>query len=183
MFSTDLVMAARRNAAFSLESIATQGARSPRVQQLVYQASQLLHESYPTRLARIWQWLPTHYVQDRDGDRWQSAEETLQLKQGDCEDWSVLLCAVLKAFGIEAHLAVMPEHAAVFVRVTPVSANNLLAALPNMVPRSWRTVIHRGGCWLPLEATTTPDARREPGVDDQLIRRWLGTDELIIAHA
>jgi transglutaminase-like putative cysteine protease len=182
MFSTALVMAARRNAAFSLESIATQGARSPRVQQLVHQASQLLHESFPNRLWDIWQWLPTLYVQDRDGDHWQSAEETLRLKQGDCEDWSVLLGAVLKAFGIDAHLAVMPQHAAVFVPIVPVSANNLLAALPNMVPRSWRTAVHRGRLWLPLEATTTPGARREPGVDDRLIRPWLGTDELIIAH-
>ena len=114
---------------------------------------------------------------------WQTAEETLRLQQGDCEDWSVLLCAVLKALGVDAHLAVMPEHAAVFVRVTPVSAQNLWAMLPNMVPVSWRTVIHRGGLWLPLEATTTRDSRREPGVDDGLIRRWLNTDNLIVAQA
>jgi hypothetical protein len=36
-------------------------------------------------------------------DYWQTPEETLSSKTGDCEDFSILLCSLLRAFGIEAH--------------------------------------------------------------------------------
>jgi len=35
-------------------------------------------------------------------DYWQSSEETLLLRTGDCEDFSVLLCSLLRAYGIDA---------------------------------------------------------------------------------
>lgn len=33
---------------------------------------------------------------------WQTAEETLSFGTGDCEDFSILLCSLLRAYGIEA---------------------------------------------------------------------------------
>jgi predicted transglutaminase-like cysteine proteinase len=35
-------------------------------------------------------------------DYWQSSEETLLLRTGDCEDFSILLCSLLRAYGIDA---------------------------------------------------------------------------------
>ena len=54
-------------------------------------------------------------------DRWQTAEETLSLGTGDCEDFAILLCSLLRAYGIDAehvyvalgvwHDSEEPEHA------------------------------------------------------------------------
>jgi hypothetical protein len=35
-------------------------------------------------------------------DYWQTPEETLSHSSGDCEDFSVLLCSLLRAYGIDA---------------------------------------------------------------------------------
>lgn len=35
-------------------------------------------------------------------DYWQSPEETLSLRTGDCEDFAILLCSLLRAYGIDA---------------------------------------------------------------------------------
>ena len=35
-------------------------------------------------------------------DYWQTPEETLSYSSGDCEDFSVLLCSLLRAYGIDA---------------------------------------------------------------------------------
>jgi len=45
------------------------------------------------------------YVSDEKrwgGDYWQTPRETLQLRTGDCEDFAVLLCSLLRAYGIDA---------------------------------------------------------------------------------
>ncbi len=34
-------------------------------------------------------------------DRWQTPEETLSYRTGDCEDFSILLCSLLRAYGID----------------------------------------------------------------------------------
>ena len=36
------------------------------------------------------------------GDYWQTPEETLSYRTGDCEDFSILLCSLLRAYGIAA---------------------------------------------------------------------------------
>jgi len=35
-------------------------------------------------------------------DYWQTPEETLSYRTGDCEDFSILLCSLLRAYGIDA---------------------------------------------------------------------------------
>jgi hypothetical protein len=35
-------------------------------------------------------------------DYWQTSEETLAYRTGDCEDYSILLCSLLRAYGIDA---------------------------------------------------------------------------------
>jgi len=36
------------------------------------------------------------------GDYWQTPEETLSYRTGDCEDFAILLCSLLRAYGIDA---------------------------------------------------------------------------------
>jgi predicted transglutaminase-like cysteine proteinase len=52
-------------------------------------------------------WVATNidYVSDEErwgDDYWQTPEETLSYRTGDCEDFSVLLCSLLRAYGIDA---------------------------------------------------------------------------------
>jgi len=47
-----------------------------------------------------------HYISDEErwgvDDYWQTSEETLSLSTGDCEDIAILLCSLLRAYGIDA---------------------------------------------------------------------------------
>jgi hypothetical protein len=52
-------------------------------------------------------WVATniHYMSDEERwgrDYWQTPEETLLYRTGDCEDFSILLCSLLRAYGIDA---------------------------------------------------------------------------------
>jgi len=52
-------------------------------------------------------WVASNIVYKPDEDRWgedywQTPEETLSYYTGDCEDFSVLLCSLLRAYGIDA---------------------------------------------------------------------------------
>ncbi len=54
---------------------------------------------------RTWVANEIDYVSDEKhswGDYWQTPEETLRLGTGDCEDFSILLCSLLRAYGIAA---------------------------------------------------------------------------------
>lgn len=45
------------------------------------------------------------YMSDEErwgGDYWQTPEQTLFYRTGDCEDFSILLCSLLRAYGIDA---------------------------------------------------------------------------------
>ena len=59
---------------------------------------------------RICKWIESNieYKSDSEvwgvGDYWQTAEETLRLKTGDCEDFAILAYECLKSLGIEAKL-------------------------------------------------------------------------------
>jgi predicted transglutaminase-like cysteine proteinase len=54
------------------------------------------------------QWVSTHvsYRHDKDvhgvDEYWQLPAETLKLKTGDCEDFAILLCTLLRAYGVPA---------------------------------------------------------------------------------
>ncbi len=52
-------------------------------------------------------WVADNIGYKSDGERWgkdywQTPEETLTYRTGDCEDFSILLCSLLRAYGIDA---------------------------------------------------------------------------------
>jgi predicted transglutaminase-like cysteine proteinase len=54
---------------------------------------------------RDWVADDTDYMSDEErwgGDYWQTPEQTLLYRTGDCEDFSILLCSLLRAYGIDA---------------------------------------------------------------------------------
>jgi hypothetical protein len=55
---------------------------------------------------RDWAAIHIDYMSDENrwgtDDYWQTAEETLSMGTGDCEDFSVLLCSLFRAYGIDA---------------------------------------------------------------------------------
>jgi hypothetical protein len=59
-------------------------------------------------LMHIWraQMSRCRYVPDRGDDVWQTAEETLALRQGDCEDAAILLADWLLSCGFQARIAI-----------------------------------------------------------------------------
>jgi predicted transglutaminase-like cysteine proteinase len=56
---------------------------------------------YRTEFGAIQEWVSSNitYVSD-DDDYWQTPEETLERRKGDCEDFSILLCSLFRAYGI-----------------------------------------------------------------------------------
>jgi predicted transglutaminase-like cysteine proteinase len=73
------------------------------------------------------------YVYDHNqfgyNEYWQYPCETLQLGLGDCEDTSILLCTLLRAFGVEAyvHVGLVPQGGHAWVSfVDSVGQNRLL---------------------------------------------------------
>lgn len=59
----------------------------------------------PTDFALIIDWVNAHcaYIQDTDAqgisDYWQTPAESIELGAGDCEDYSILLCSLFRAYG------------------------------------------------------------------------------------
>ena len=54
---------------------------------------------------RDWVAINIDYMSDEERwgeDYWQTPEETLSYSTGDCEDFSVLLCSLIRAYGIDA---------------------------------------------------------------------------------
>jgi hypothetical protein len=54
---------------------------------------------------RDWVAININYMSDEKRwgkDYWQTPEETLSYRTGDCEDFSILLCSLLRAYGIDA---------------------------------------------------------------------------------
>jgi transglutaminase-like putative cysteine protease len=58
---------------------------------------------------RLRDWVSSHisYKFDKDvhgvSDYWQYPEETLKLRTGDCEDFAIVLCSLLRAYGVPAN--------------------------------------------------------------------------------
>lgn len=156
-----------RDSATRLDRAAQRDAQEPIVRAL---AARLRDPRDPRRgtLARAWRWLPTIYVAESDGDRWQRTMLTLQRRAGDCEDWAIVLAAVSKAAGLDARIATMPGHVVVAV---PVASEH-----PHAHP-------HGGRAWLFLESTFPPAlrARVAPGWGTAHVAAWSGTPYLQIA--
>jgi transglutaminase-like putative cysteine protease len=136
--------------------------------------------SWAETLARAWRWLPTRYVPERTGDRWQRSTTTLRTGVGDCEDWSVLLAALLKASRLAARIAAMPLHVAVAI---PVPAAEL-GPRATATRRGWQVHRHEGRAWVFLESTLPPGLRAAwpPGAGAEHIAAWAGTPYLQVAQ-
>ena len=81
----------------------------------------------------IWQvldayeWVRTNvnYTKDVGGDHWQSPNETLQLRTGDCEDFALLMDSIIWQLGGNARFNLIDGHAfaTVFVTADPLHTN------------------------------------------------------------
>lgn len=173
-----------REAVRILTRLARQGARSYEVRAFVA----LLIPEAPSlglleRILAAYLRLPTAYATDGLDDFWQSVPRTLRRGRGDCEDSAMALAAILGYLDVDARIAVMPEHAAVMVRVHAAPYPRAWQSLPAAtVPQSWPTVFCRGEEWLPLEPTIAQSHRQVPGEGDGRIEAaiesgllWIGS--------
>ncbi len=174
-------------AARQLQQMARRGAAAPEV---VRFAARLWAASVVARILAAWKALPTHYVAEPDGvDDWQEAVRTLTMRSGDCEDWSVLLVAILLALGVNARIAVMPGHAAVVIPVMPLQYGwnpfggwgPIVPLGAELMPATWHWFDYQGERWLPLESTTDPNTRGVPGEQTAKILTSARTHTLYIA--
>jgi len=96
----------------------------------------------------------TYLAEPAGEDRWQSPAETLRLLTGDCEDYTLLLSALLTAMGGQTRFHVETDHAflSVFIGGDPQPATDSLSRYYNT---DLRTVSFgdRFGQWLCADAT------------------------------
>ena len=53
-------------------------------------------------------WLMCNFKYHKEiGDHWQSPEETLQKRSGDCEDFAILVIVMLKKMGIKSDMVIL----------------------------------------------------------------------------
>ncbi len=62
------------------------------------------------KLMRIYQHILKHYDYILDPHRWQSVEETIRIKKGDCKSLSLLLMTLLTAAGYDAYAGISNGH-------------------------------------------------------------------------
>ncbi len=61
--------------------------------------------------AYIWVRQNIEYKTDDNGDYWQSAQETLDRRSGDCEDQAILLASIITTMGGSTRINLINEHA------------------------------------------------------------------------
>lgn len=65
---------------------------------------------YPYKVRRIYQYILKHYNYVLDPHRWQSVEETIKTRKGDCKSLSLLLMSHLAAAGLDAYAGISNGH-------------------------------------------------------------------------
>lgn len=170
-----------RRSAARLDFLAERDASSARLRTIARGLADV-RGGWTATVLRAWQWLPTRYVAERTGDHWQVSLETLQTRFGDCEDWSVLLAALLKANRVDCRLLTVPQHVAVAVRVP---TRDLVPGTSRVTNYGWQTYTHLGRPWLFLESTLEAPMRRTipPGFIDDTVTAFIGSPYLQIAGA
>lgn len=75
--------------------------------------SEYLGEYSVHQIAAAYDWVRENieYVSDNGGDYWQSVEETLEARGGDCEDHAILMASIVKALGGNARVNIISGHA------------------------------------------------------------------------
>jgi hypothetical protein len=98
-------------------------------------------------------------------DHWQSAEETLTLKAGDCEDHAILLASTIGALGGNARVNIIQGHAfpTVFVGTTEQQMERVEEAIASYygLPAEQLTasyLVDDMGYWLVIDTTGFPYA-------------------------
>ncbi len=64
----------------------------------------------PHKVKRIHQYILRHYQYEMDPHRWQSVEETLRIRKGDCKSLSLLLMSFLVSAGYDAYAGISNGH-------------------------------------------------------------------------
>ncbi len=91
----------------------------------------------------------TEFSQKTDAvDFLQFPQQTLEYKAGDCDDLSILYCAILESVGVDTAFITVPGHIfmAVSLDMQPEEARKVFVRPDDLVFRGSRT-------WLPLEVT------------------------------
>jgi tetratricopeptide (TPR) repeat protein len=91
----------------------------------------------------------TEFSQKKDAvDFLQFPQQTLEYKAGDCDDLSILYCAILESVGVDTAFITVPGHIymAVGLDMSPEEARRVFLRPDDLVFRDGRT-------WLPLEVT------------------------------
>ncbi|MGD1970626.1 MAG: transglutaminase domain-containing protein [Desulfobacterales bacterium] len=64
----------------------------------------------PYKVRRIYQYILRHYNYVIDPHRWQSVEETIETRKGDCKSLSLLLMSLLTSAGCDAYAGISNGH-------------------------------------------------------------------------
>jgi hypothetical protein len=62
------------------------------------------------KLSTIYEYVVSEYVFEMDPYKWQTVEETVKAKKGDCKDLSLLLMSLLLSAGIDSHVSISNGH-------------------------------------------------------------------------
>jgi hypothetical protein len=65
---------------------------------------------YPHKIRRIYQYILSHYEYVTDPHRWQSVQETIRTRKGDCKSLSLLLVSLLTSAGFDAYAGISNGH-------------------------------------------------------------------------
>ena len=112
----------------------------------------------------------------------QYPRETLRLKSGDCDDLSVLFCALFENLGIRTALVDVPGHVfIIFETEVPAQKVIQITTQPNLV------VLREGKVWIPLETTMVGQSNFTSAwiKAAEVYRQWEGKKQLnlIDTHA
>jgi len=97
------------------------------------------------------------YLEDDGSDDWQSANETLEKRTGDCEDQAILLASIYGAMGLNGRVNVIEQHA--FASVFVARYPDQLAEIEPVLESIYWTDLHvcylqdEEGYWLVTDTT------------------------------
>jgi transglutaminase-like putative cysteine protease len=111
------------------------------------------------------------YVEDEDGDHWQSVQETLDNYTGDCEDQAILMASIVTALGGTARVNLIHEHAfpSVFVGSTSIEAEAASQAIRSYYGSQGDELhvcylVDDLGYWMVIDTTGSPYAGGLPAL-------------------
>lgn len=116
------------------------------------------------QIAAAFDWVRSEvaYEADVGGDYWQSAEETLTRRAGDCEDQAILIASIVGALGGNARVNIINEHAfpTVFVARDESELNSVRQSLISYYGTYVTLCFLKDslGYWLVLDTTGFPYA-------------------------